>query len=83
MHPDIIIINLPHSCILSDEDIKNIETTLCKNKKCPQIFINYALPKHHKPQIHQWNFKTENLSYEQIMDIVEYTKTNHQKNILN
>ncbi|MBQ7303811.1 MAG: hypothetical protein IJW75_02695 [Alphaproteobacteria bacterium] len=77
VQPDIIIINLPTTLILSDEDLKHIETNICQRRKCPQIFINYKLPKDHNPKIHQWNFKGENLTYEQILKIVKFSKSKH------
>ncbi|MBE6450458.1 MAG: hypothetical protein E7016_00660 [Alphaproteobacteria bacterium] len=70
INPDIIIINLPLSIKLSNEAFIELEEKLCQAKSCPQIYINYQLPYRHKPQFHYWNFDTQDLNYEQILQII-------------
>ena len=77
LNPDIVIINLPNSITLSAEDLFKLENLFCNLKTCPQIYINQPLPIKHKPQIHQLISNSENLSYKQILSIIQ--DSNSQK----
>ena len=68
--PDIIIINLPSSVVLNADTMAELEKTLYQNENCPEIYINYPLPSQHNLKIHQWNFETNDLNYEQILNIL-------------
>ncbi|MBQ8870711.1 MAG: hypothetical protein IJ019_04985 [Alphaproteobacteria bacterium] len=77
INPDIVIINLPSFIKLNNDTFTELEELLCYAKSCPEVYINYKLPQEHKSQIHQWNFESENLNYEQIFKILKhYNKLN-------
>lgn len=80
INPDIIIINLPSYVILNNETLTQLENNLCNTKSCPQIYINYNLPENHKPQLHKWDFASDDLTYEQIIKIIKHSNNNHNLN---
>ena len=77
INPDIVIINLPSFIKLNNDTFTELEKLLCHTKSCPEVYINHKLPQEHQSQIHQWNFESENLNYEQIFKILKhYNKLN-------
>ena len=77
INPDIIIINLPSSIMLDSDTMSELENLLCQNNNCPEIYINHPLPSQHNFKIHQWNFETDNLNYEQILSIINNSNKHH------
>ena len=70
MKPDIVIINLPQSLHPDDNTFKNIEESLCNTDNCPDIYINTDWNFKHKDEFHSFNFISEDLTPEQIFNVV-------------
>jgi hypothetical protein len=70
MKPDIVIINLPQSLHPDDNTFKNIEESLCNTENCPDIYINTDWNFKHKDEFHLLNFISEDLTPEQIFNVV-------------
>mgnify|MGYP003308203467 FL=1 len=70
MKPDIVIINLPQSLHPDDNTFNNIEESLCNTENCPDIYINTDWNFKHKDEFHSFNFISEDLTPEQIFNVV-------------
>ena len=70
MKPNIVIINLPQSLHPDDNTFNNIEESLCNTENCPDIYINTDWNFKHKDEFHSFNFISEDLTPEQIFNIV-------------
>ena len=80
VHPDIVIINIPNSVFLTENNLHQLEKNLCNKQNCPHIYINQILSSENNPHIHQWNFETEDLSYEQILQIIKHSNSKNDLN---
>lgn len=73
MKPNIVIINLPQSLHPDDNTFKNIEESLCNTENCPDIYINSNWNFEHKDEFHLLNFISEDLTPEQIFNVVNHS----------
>lgn len=75
VNPDVIIINVSENDMLSNEDIEQIENTLCTSG-CKNIYINQDTGKEHSPNFNYWEFGANEIFYKQILNIIKQVRDN-------